>query len=110
LVQDKGGAHAAFILHPAAEAELREIVRYTRKQWGAEQARDYAIKLRQCIQALADGKIPYKDMSRLHPGLRIARCERHYVFCLLRQDPPALVVAILHERMDIVARLEHRLK
>jgi toxin ParE1/3/4 len=101
---------AAFAFHPEAEAELREIIRYTRKHWGAEQAREYTAKLRQCIQALADGKKPYKDMGSLHAGLRMARCERHYVFCLPHQNAPALVVAILHERMDVVARLEHRLK
>jgi plasmid stabilization system protein ParE len=49
-------------------------------------------------------------MSSLHPGLRMARCERHYVFCFPRLDAPALIVAILHERMDLVARLENRLQ
>ncbi len=101
---------AVFAFHPAAEAELREIVRYTGKLWGEAQARKYAAKLHGCIQALANDKKPYKDMSGLYPAIRMAHCEHHYVFCLPRPDAPALVVAILHERMDIVARLEHRLK
>jgi plasmid stabilization system protein ParE len=100
---------AAFVLHPAAEAKLREIVRYTRKQWGAAQAREYAAKLRQSILALAAGKKPFKDMSSLYPGLRTARCGGHHIFCLCRQDAPALVAAILHERMDVMARLKQRL-
>jgi toxin ParE1/3/4 len=100
---------AAFAFHPTAEAELREIVRYTRKEWGAAQAREYAAKLHHCIAVLATGNKPYRDMTSLHPGLRMARCGGHYVFCLLRQDAPALVVAILHERMDILVRLEQRL-
>lgn len=100
--------NAAFVFHPAAEAELREIVRHTRK--GEAQARNYMVKLRCGIQALASGKKPYKDMSGLHPALRMARCEHHYIFCLPQCDVPALVVAILHERMDIMARLKHRLK
>ncbi len=98
--------NAAFVFHPAAEAELREIVRYTSKQWGDAQARKYAAKLRRCIQALTNDKMPYKDMSGLYPALRMAHCEHHYIFCLPRPDAPALVVAILHERMDIIARLE----
>jgi toxin ParE1/3/4 len=102
--------NAAFTLHPAAEAELREIVRHTHKQWGEAQARVYAAKIHRRIQDLANGQKPYKDMSGLYPALRMGRCEHHYVFCLPRHDAPALVVAILHERMDIVARLEHRLK
>ncbi len=89
---------------------MREIVRFTRKQWGEAQARQYAAKLRNRIQALANAQKPYKDMSSLYPALRMARCERHYVFCLPRQEAPALIVAILHERMDVMARLEDRLK
>lgn len=102
--------NAAFVFHPAAEAELREIVRHTRKQWGEAQARNYMTKPRCGIQALASGKKPYKDMSGLYPALRMARCEHHYIFCLPQPDAPALVVAILHERMDIMARLAHRLE
>ena len=89
---------------------MREIVRYSRNQWGEAQARDYVAKLHRGIQALANGKKPYKDMSGLYTALRMARCEHHYIFCLPQDDAPALVVAILHERMDIMARLEHRLK
>lgn len=62
------------------------------------------------MQALANDEKPYKDMGGLYPGLRMARRERHYVFCLPRLGEPALVVAILHERMDMMVRLENRLK
>jgi toxin ParE1/3/4 len=60
--------NAAFTLHPAAEAELREIVRHTRKQWGEAQARIYAAKIHRRIQELANGQKPYKDMI---PTVRI---------------------------------------
>jgi len=42
--------------------------------------------------------------------LRMVRCEHHYIFCLPRDDAPALVVAIFHERMDLMARLADRLE
>lgn len=61
------------------------------------------------IADLAEGKAPFKDMSALHQALRMARCEHHHVFCLLREDAPALIVAILHERMDLMKRLADRL-
>jgi plasmid stabilization system protein ParE len=48
-------------------------------------------------------------MSALHPALRMARCEHHYVFCLPREDAPALIVEIFHERMDLMKRLAGRL-
>jgi len=99
-----------FVLTAAAESDLRGIVRYTRKQWGNAQVRHYIAKLEQGIASLADGKGVFKDMSALFPGLRMGLCEHHYVFCLPRDGAPALIVAIFHERMDLMTRLADRLK
>ena len=100
---------AAYILTAEAEADLRGIVRYTRQEWGEAQTRKYLAALARGIERLAMGHDVFKDMSGLHPGLRMARCEHHYIFCLPRDDAPALVVAIFHERMDLIARLAGRL-
>ncbi|MEL4378366.1 type II toxin-antitoxin system RelE/ParE family toxin [Brucella cytisi] len=100
----------AYILTVHAEADMRHIIRYTRKQWGAAQVRRYVGKLEQGIAALAVGQGIFKDMSALFPELRMAHCQHHYVFCLPRESAPALVVAIFHERMDLMARLADRLK
>lgn len=99
----------AWLLTAAAESDLRRIIRYTRRQWGDAQVRSYAATLEHGIARLAAGQGVYKDMSALHPRLRMARCEQHYVFCLPRENAPALVVAILHERMDLMAQLAARL-
>ncbi|EGI16442.1 plasmid stabilization protein [Escherichia coli M605] len=99
----------AYILTTDAEADLRGIIRYTRKQWGTAQARRYIVRLEHAIAGLAAGRGPFKDMSELFPELRMMRCEHHYVFCLPRWSAPALVVAILHERMDLMVRLTERL-
>ncbi|EHE5102672.1 type II toxin-antitoxin system RelE/ParE family toxin, partial [Salmonella enterica] len=40
---------------------------------------------------------------------RMTHCEHHYVFCLPRGSAPSLVVAIFHERMDLMTRLATRL-
>lgn len=100
----------AYILTAEAEADLRSIIRYTRREWGAAQVRRYVTTLEQGIARLAAGEGPFKDMGELYPALRMARCEHHYVFCLPRAGEPALVVAILHERMDLMTRLADRLK
>ncbi|GAA3101168.1 hypothetical protein GCM10010520_53020 [Rhizobium viscosum] len=99
----------AYILTAEAESDLRSVIRYTRAQWGAAQVRRYVSALERGIANLAEGKGPFKDMSALHPALRMARCEHHYVFCLRREDAPALIVAIFHERMDLMQRLAGRL-
>ncbi len=96
-------------LAQSAVADLREITRYTRKQWGNDQTRRYIAKLEQCTETLAKGDCIYKDLSLLHPGLRMVLCEQHYIFCVPRPAAPALVIAILHERMDLMTRLNSRL-
>ena len=85
------------------------MVRYTRRQWGNAQALTYAGRLKACIEALSAVNNAGRDASALYPGLRMTRCEHHYVFCLPRAEAPALIVAILHERMDLIARISDRL-
>lgn len=89
---------------------MRGIIRYTRKQWGDAQVRRYIARLEQGIARLAARQGAFKDMSALYPTLRMAHREHHYVFCLSREKAPALIVAIFHERMDLMARLAGRLK
>ena len=98
-----------YILTEAAEADLRAVIRYTEKQWGDVQVRRYLGVLEQGIVSLAKGHSAFKDMSIVYPGLRMVRVDHHYIFCLPRKGAPALVVAILHERMDLLTRLAGRL-
>jgi toxin ParE1/3/4 len=97
------------VLAQAAGADLREIARYSLRQWGAAQARRYIAQLEAAAAALASGQGVFKDLGTLHPGLRVAGSGKHFVFCLLRPGRPALVLAVLHERMDLIARLKGRL-
>ena len=99
-----------YVLLPSADADLREILRYTRKQWGEAQARAYVAKLKRCVEKIATGQGFSKDLTVLYPGLRMVHCEHHYIFCLPRADDPAVVVAIFHERMDLMTRVADRLK
>ncbi len=99
-----------YVLSAAAEADLRDIIRHTRQRWGDAQVRSYVGKLQLGIERVALGLGFFKDMTALYPGLRMAHCERHYVFCLPRDDAPALIVAIFHERMDLMTRLAARLR
>jgi len=49
-------------------------------------------------------------MSNLYPKLLMAHCEHHDAFALPREGAPALIVAILHECVDLMTRLAERLK
>jgi toxin ParE1/3/4 len=101
---------ASYVLTEAAEADLRGIIRYTSAQWGDDQVRLYASKLARGFERLASGGGGVRDMGALFPGLRMLRCEHHYIFGLPRADAPALIVAVFHERMDAITRVAHRLE
>jgi plasmid stabilization system protein ParE len=98
-----------YVLTDAAETDLRAIIRRTRKEWGDAQVRRYVTKLEQGMARLAAGQGAFKELGEIHPALRVAHCEHHYVFCLPREQDPALIVAILHERMDLLIRVAKRL-
>jgi len=98
-----------FVYSREAQAELREIVRYTAQQWGAAQARAYARQIDEAANDLVTGLGVIKDWGTVLPGLRVRAAGSHLVFCVLRPGKPALVLAILHQRMDLMARLQRRL-
>lgn len=98
-----------YVLTKSAEADLREITRYTLEQWGAAQCSAYIADIEQKAEALATGKGVFQEMSALMPNLRMVLSGKHYIFCLPQQNAPAIILAILHEKMDVVARLKHRL-
>lgn len=98
-----------FIYTHEAQVELREIVRYTALQWGVAQAREYAQRIDETAADLAAGQGVYKDWDTVLPGLRVKAAGSHFVFCVVRPGKPALVLAILHQRMDLMARLKDRL-
>lgn len=100
---------APYILTRGAAADLREVVRYTLQTWGESQCQAYIAEIEGAVAELATGQGTYKARDDLLPGLRVRRAGHHYLFCLPRNDQPALILAILHERMDMVARLQERL-
>lgn len=99
----------AYVFAKAAAAGIRAIARYRKEQWGEEQARSYLASIDEAAAALAAGRSVFKDLGALRPGLRAVKVGSHFVFCLVRPRRPALVLAILHERMDLIARLKARL-
>lgn len=100
----------SYVLTDDAAADLRAIIRYSRGTWGAAQTRRYVEALERGMARLAGNPNQSRDMGALYPGLRMAHCEHHYLFCLPQADGPILVVAILHERMDLMLRVAGRLQ
>jgi toxin ParE1/3/4 len=93
-----------------AEDDLAGIVEYTAARWGVQQVRKYMHDLEQCMEKLATGKLPFKTLNTLSPPMRMVRCGHHYIFGMVRDNEPMLIVAVLHERMNLISRLRRRLE
>lgn len=90
-----------------AEEDLSDIWVYTYETWGRAQADKYYDLLAACFEAIGGGAAQSKTLRGLPEGVRIHRCEHHYIF-FIEQDRP-IIIAILHERMDFLQRLKDRL-
>jgi plasmid stabilization system protein ParE len=69
----------------------------------------YIEQIEAATVATAKGEGVFKDVSAVHPQFRMARCARHHIFCVERPHALPIILAILHERMDVMAWLTSRL-
>ena len=98
-----------YVLTQGAEADLLAIARYTASAWGEAQRIRYLQQIETVASELARGEGIYRQRNDLYPGVRVRVAGHHYVFCLPQHSGPALILAILHERMDLIAKLNERL-
>lgn len=98
-----------YVLTRGAAADVADISRYTASRWGHEQARRYIAQLEGAACDVATGQGPLMQLDDIYPGLRMKAVGRHFIFCVPQPDGPAAILAVLHERMDLMARLRSRL-
>lgn len=95
---------AGFYLTQAAKADLKEIGRYTKQQWGNAQRDKYLAVLDDCFHLLAAHPLRGTDCSYIRDGYRKYGAGSHVVF--YRQTDTAVeIVRILHGSMDTERRL-----
>lgn len=100
----------AYELTPDAEADLAEIAEYTLREWGTEQQARYGELLEEGFSRIANGTAISRRFSEQYPHLQVTRCEHHYIFFLkLQESAKPRIIAVLHENMDLVARIRRRL-
>ncbi|MEM6603988.1 MAG: type II toxin-antitoxin system RelE/ParE family toxin [Pseudomonadota bacterium] len=93
-----------------AEEDLQKIFDYTLSKYGAQQLESYKNLLKTCTEDLATGKAYTKKMDISASTVHIKFCEHHYIFGIRRDNLPMLILAIFHERMDLMQRLKGRLQ
>jgi len=92
-----------------ADADIQAIARYTVSTWGIEQARRYEALLEKHLQAIGRQKARTRVFLNHRPDLLVSRVEHHYVFHQARKNQCPLILAVLHENMDLLNRLRSRL-
>jgi len=96
-------------LTPHAEEDLKRIARYTLKEWGKKQSAHYAGLLGNHFRKIASGAVHSHRFSERYPQLKVSHCEHHYIFYIHPDKKPPVIIAVLHERMDMLVRLRDRL-
>jgi plasmid stabilization system protein ParE len=51
-----------------------------------------------------------RSFSKRYPQVLVSRCEHHYIFYLHQEIKPPRIIAVLHERMDMLRRLTNRIE
>lgn len=92
-----------------AKADLQSIWRYTHETWSNDQAKRYVNSIKQACQQLMQNPALGQRLMEIDLGLRVYRAGHHFIF-YLEDRSGVIFIAFLHERMDIVSRLTHRLE
>lgn len=100
---------ADYELSPDAVEDLSAIAAFTIAKWSAWQSSRYEAALRKTFQSLASGRVRTCQLILHRPEIVACRCEHHVVFAVRRKGVPTLILAVLHESMDLVTRLRARI-
>ena len=93
----------AYKLSPKAIQDLEDIWRYTAEHWSKAQADRYLTSLFVGFEALEAGL--GQDVSDLLPGYHKKNLGAHLALYRFEEEQLAIIVRVLHQRMDITARL-----
>ena len=99
----------AYKLTASAEMDLKEIARYTLRQWGKKQSLDYARLLEEGLLRIVARSAFSRNFSDKYPEVQVSQCGHHYIFYIHPENKPPCIIAVLHERMDMLSRLKKRL-
>lgn len=101
---------AEFEVADEADEDLFSIGRYTDRTWGRKQAKKYAAQLETHFAALASHDALEKAVFDHREDFRVSRCQHHYVFFVRERSDDVLILAVLHENMDLINRFRERLE
>jgi len=98
-----------YCLSSSAERDLRNVWIYTFETWGEEQADRYTQGLKNCCEKVVKNPSLGKLVNEIGAGLRVSHCQHHHLF-YLTANKRIIIVGILHEKMDLIQRLQERIR
>jgi toxin ParE1/3/4 len=87
-----------------AQNDIRDIGHHTEKALGREQRRQYLADLDETFELLAKHPRLAVERNEFDPPVRIHHHGRHLIVYLL-DETGVLIVRVLHDAMDVPARL-----
>ena len=93
-------------IYRAAQARLLEIWDYTERMWGEAQADDYVRELVAAAHQASEDRTRWRLLkNRAVHGVFFIRHRNHFIFFRELFSGEIGVISILHENMDLPARL-----
>ena len=97
----------AVTVQAAASHRLDEIYRYTRDQWGPEQAERYIIGMFEAFEKIAAHGVASRPIpAEFGVDGYVFRYERHFIYWRTLSHGGVGIVTILHERMHQIERFK----
>ena len=93
-------------LTPAAKDDLVGIWEYTIKAWGSKKAKQYLFDIEAKLELVASNP----ELGRARPEINrnyFSCPASHHIIYYLKAENHIQIIAILHQRMDIVKRLQN---
>ena len=98
-----------YVLSKDAEKDLREIARYTLKQWGESAFQKYKAGLRKKLNAIGKNLVIERRFSKTLPHLFVTKYRYHFIFYVTGGVEKPVIIGVIHEQRHIVNRLKNRL-
>ena len=92
-----------------ADRDIQKIIRYTLDEWGKKQTLNYVNSLENCFNKIYQKRVRERCLFIDYPDLFVTRCQHHYIFYIRKETKPnVVIIAILHENMDLLANIKGR--
>ena len=99
---------SSYFLGPHADQQLDEIYEYTATQWGDDQADRYIERLFQYFSDVSAKNVIWRTVpAEFGVEGYFGKCEHHFVYWKVLASGNVAFVAILHERMHHMERIQN---